>query len=184
MFQQLPTRRGISLLVLAGVLAVPCFGAIPMDPGAEPMVWHLLGASTLLAVLRWRTIGGFLRDHAGLRTDRSRGFVFATIYALLTIPFSATLIGTQPMPRFNDIFLVGITLAAYFFTWESAAYLLVLSVLASAWILPPYGTLSVQGFAEWYRLISFTVVSLFLMLLVTRMKKRAARVHSATASGD
>jgi K+-sensing histidine kinase KdpD len=148
------------------------------------MVWHLLGASTLLAVLKWRRIAGILQDHAGLRTQRFMGFAFATVYALLTIPFSATLIGAEPMPRFNDIFLIGITLTAYFFTWEPAAYLLVLSVLASAWILPPYGTLRVEGFTEWYRLISFTAVSLFIMLLLTRMKRRVAEVRSATASGD
>jgi hypothetical protein len=174
----------MSLMVLATVLAVPCFGAIPMDPGAQSMVWHLLGASTLLAILKWRRIAGFLQDHAGLRTERSKGFAFATIYALLSIPFSVNLMGVHPMPRFNDIFLVGITLTAYFFTWEPAAYLLVLSVLASAWILPPNGSLWIEGFAEWYRLISFTVVSLFIMLLLTRMKRRVAGMGSATASGD
>jgi K+-sensing histidine kinase KdpD len=148
------------------------------------MVWHLMGASTLLAVLKWRRIAGFLRDYAGLRTERSMGFAFATIYAALSIPFSVNLMSVQPVPRFNDIFLVGITLTAYFFTWEPAAYLLVLSVLASAWILPPSGSLWVVGAAEWYRLISFTVVSLFVMLLLTRMKRRAVGGRSATVSGD
>jgi hypothetical protein len=178
----------MAIVVLTAVLALPCFGAIPVDPGAESMAWHVLGASTLVAILNWRTIARFLRDTAGLRTARSMGFAFATIYALLTFPFSASLIGGQPMPRFNDIFLIGIALTAYFFTWEPAAYLLVLSVLASAWILPPYGTIQIQGASEWYRLISFTAVSLFIMLLLTRMKKRAANVESeripATANGD
>lgn len=152
------------------------------------MLWHVLGASTLVAILKWRTIARFLRDTAGLRTARSMGFAFATIYALLTFPFSASLMGGQPMPRFNDIFLIGIALTAYFFTWEPAAYLLVLSVLASAWILPPNGSLSIQGATEWYRLISFAAVSLFIIILLARMKKRVASVDSsrihATASGD
>ena len=49
------------------------------------------------------------------------------------------------MPRFNDIFLVGIVLTCYLFTWQPAAYLLGISVLVSAWVLPPNGSLLVVG---------------------------------------
>jgi len=177
-------RRGLTIAVLLMALVLPCFGSIAVDPGAQPMVWHVLGASTVLAILNWRKLGAFLGEHAGLQSVRASGFVFATAYALATIPLALSLFGGQPMPRFNDIFLVGIVLTVYFFSWQPAAYLLAVSILASAWILPPNGTLRVEGFAEWYRLISFSVLSAFMILLLTRLKARQdTRMHSA-ASGD
>jgi membrane protein implicated in regulation of membrane protease activity len=78
----------------------------------------------------------------------------------------------NPIPRFNDVFLIGIVLTAYLFTWESAAYLLVISIGVSAWLLAPNGILRVEGFAEWYRLGSFTLVSVLLISLITRLKMR------------
>ena len=178
------TRRGLTLSALILAFALPCLGSIAFDPGAQPMVWHLLGASTLLTVLNWRKVMAFVEQYAGLRNARVSGFVFATGYALLTVPLALSFFDGQPVPRFNDIFVVGIALTVYFFSWEPAAYLFVIALLVSAWILPPYGTFGVSGFAEWYRLISFSAVSLFLILLLTRMKaKHASRMHGA-ASGD
>jgi len=174
----------VSVAVLLTALALPCFGSIAVDPGAQPMFWHVLGAGTMLAVLNWRKVGAFIRDYAGMRSARSTGFAFATAYALLAVPLSLTFFGGQPMPRFNDIFLVGIALTVYFFSWESGAYLFAISLLASAWILSPDGTLRVEGFTEWYRLISFSTLSVFIILLLTRMKaKRDTRMQTAS-SGD
>jgi hypothetical protein len=67
---------------------------------------------------------------------------------------------------------VGIVLTAYLFTWESALYLTIVSLLVSAWILPPGGSFSVQQFADWYRLLSFAALSVFLICLISRMKAR------------
>jgi hypothetical protein len=88
------------------------------------------------------------------------------------------------MPRFNDIFLVGIALTVYFFSWESGAYLFAISLLASAWILSPGGTLRVEGFTEWYRLISFSTLSVFIILLLTRMKAKRDTGMQTASSGD
>jgi hypothetical protein len=174
----------IGMLTIA--LAVPCFAAIPLDPGAEPMVWHLLGGSAILGILKWRRILELVQKYAGLGSPRLRGFLFSTVWGLMAVPLSLLLFEGRPLPRFNDIFLVGIALAVYFFSCEAAAYLLGVGILASAWILPPYGSLAVYGFSEWYRLISFTAVSVFMILLVNRIKTRrasAARAATATA-GD
>jgi hypothetical protein len=169
--------------VLLAAITVPCFGAITVDPGARPMVWHVFGAGTLLAILNWRTVGAFLREHAGLRDARSNGFAFATTYALLSVPLCVSLFDNQPTPRFNDIFLVGIALTVYFFSWEPATYLFAVSVIASAWILPPHGSIRVEGFAEWYRLISFSLVSVFVILLLARLKAKRESARMQTA-GD
>jgi K+-sensing histidine kinase KdpD len=100
------------------------------------------------------------------------GFLFASIFSAAISPVTMQLFGGHPLPRFNDVFLLGIVLTAYFFTWESAAYLLVISILVSAWVLPPYGSFWIEGATEWYRLASFTLLSVFLILLITRMKAR------------
>jgi hypothetical protein len=165
-------------------LALPCLGSIAFDPGAQPMVWHVLGASTLLTVLNWRRVAAFVGEHSGLRSVRSSGVAFATAYAVFTVPFTLSFFDGQPMPRFNDVFVVGIALTVYFFSWEPAVYLFVISLLVSAWILPPYGTLGVEGFAEWYRLISFSAVSLFIMVLLTRMKAKQVSPMQSATSGD
>jgi hypothetical protein len=161
---------GLLLSLTVPVLAVPGIAAITVDPAAVPMFWHVLLGAVVLSVCQWRRIGFWLRDHTHLRSPHAFGYVFAAAYALLSTPLALNLIHGEPVPRFNDIFLVGIVLTCYFFTWEPAACLLVLSVLVSAWVLPPNGTFVVQGFNEWYRLISFTAVSIIIILLIARMK--------------
>lgn len=168
---------------LLGAVALPCFGSITMDPGAQPMVWHVFGAGAVVMILNWRALGAFFREHAGLRNIRSGGFAFATSYALLSVPLCVSLFDKQPTPRFNDIFLVGIALTVYLFSWEPATYLFAISVLASAWILPPHGSIRVEGFAEWYRLISFSGVSVFVILLLARLKAKREATFMQTA-GD
>jgi len=161
---------GLLLGLTVPGLAVSSPDAIAIDPGALPVFWHVLTAAAVLAIFQWRQIGAWLRQHVGLRSPRADGYVFATSFALLSTPLALNLIHGEPMPRFNDIFLVGVVLTCYFFTWEPAACLLAVSVLVSAWVLPPNGTFLVEGFNEWYRLISFTFVSILMILLITRMK--------------
>ena len=186
----LGTRRGLFCAALALVLSVPCFAAIPFDPGAKPMVWHVYGASVLLIVLKWRSVADLLSERLRLRSTRAMGFVFAMLYALLSLGVFLNLFnfGGQPMPRFNDIFLIGVALTAYFFTWDSAVFLLGIGVLFSAWILPPNGNIRVEGITEWYRLISFTLVAGFIILLVNRIKGRKTEEEPlgrlSTTSGD
>jgi hypothetical protein len=81
----------------------------------------------------------------------------------------------HPLPRFNDVFLVGIVMTACLFTWEPALYLLVTALGASAWILPPEGSLRVEPFVERYRLVSFAILSVFLVFLITPVKSRQSR---------
>jgi K+-sensing histidine kinase KdpD len=100
------------------------------------------------------------------------GFLFATAYALVVSPVACGLFRYNHLPRFTDVFLLGIVLTVYLFTWEGAAYLLVISALIYAWVLPPYGNIRVDAAADWYRLISFTLVSLFLICLIARLKAR------------
>ena len=75
--------------------------------------------------------------------------------------------------------------------WLPSIYLLIVSLFVSAWILPPEG-LAVQQFADWYRLVSFGALSIFLVCLITRMKMRNPRseeerpfdMYRAAAVGD
>ena len=186
------TPPGVLILGLLLTLAVPGFAATAFDAAATPMLGHVVAAAAVMSILQWRRIGSWLHDHAGLRAARSFGFVFAICYALFSTALTVVLVQGQPVPRFNDVFLVGIVLTCYLFTWEPAACLLGISVLVSAWALPPNGSMVVRGFAEWYRLISFTLVAIFMIMVITRMKSRRSVVSMpvrgmaihAAASGD
>lgn len=167
------TNRGIAAIFL--LLAFPRMAHAYVDPGTGAMLWQF-GAATLIGFLFYiKRITAWVRSHLGLQSQRATGFFFATIFAIITIPVTLTLFQAHPLPRFNDVFLVGIVLTAYFFTWESSVYLLLISLGVSAWILPPADSLRVHEFADWYRLISFAALSVFLICLLTRMKSRQAR---------
>jgi uncharacterized protein DUF4118 len=99
------------------------------------------------------------------------GYLFATAYAALAALIAVLTYHSQPMPRFMDMFLVGIAATAYFFAVAPAAYLWLLSVFISAWVLPPMGSFAVADPEDYYRLISFSVVSALLILITSRLKK-------------
>lgn len=107
-----------------------------------------------------------------IQTRRAKGYAFAFGFAVLVSPAICGLIEIHSLPRFNDIFLVGIVLTTYLFTWEGGALLLLLSVLVSAWVLPPYGSFAIASGEDWYRLLSFVLLSSFLIALVHRLKAR------------
>jgi hypothetical protein len=143
-----------------------------MDPGTGSMIWQVAAAAVIGCLFYLKRAAVWIRIRPRLRSQRALGFVFATCYAMLASLLTIGLFNGHPPPRFNDPFLVGIVLAAYVYTWDSAAYLLLISVTVSAWVLPPYGSFRVVGFEEWCRLISFASLSVFLICLISRMKIR------------
>ena len=161
---------GALLFLALLTMAIPQKASAYVDPGTGSMLWQMAAAALIGSLFYLRRVAGWVRVLIGLRSSKSMGFLFASVFGLAVSPLTLQLFGGHPLPRFNDVFLVGIVLTAYFFTWESAAYLMVISILVSAWILPPNGTLRIEGFAEWYRLASFTMVSVLLISLITRMK--------------
>src|SRR5437667_8237894 len=161
--------------LIAVLLAVPRMAYAYVDPGTGAMAWQLVAATAIGCLFYLKRASMWIRKHLGIRSERSLGFAFATFYALVVSPVTLTLFHARPLPRFNDLFLVGIVLTAYLFTWGPAVYLLVISLLVSAWVLPPNGAMRVEGFAEWYRLVSFSVLSVFLIGLISRMKRQVVR---------
>jgi len=166
-----------------------------MDPGSSVMIWQVSAIAVLGSLFCLRRLFGWVSDHLGFRSTRIAGFLFATLFALIACPLTLQLFEGHPLPRFNDLFLVGIVLTAYLFTWEASIYLLVISLLVSAWVLPPGGSFAVMGFTEWYRFASFAVVSIFLIFVITRLKARppqsgsasehhSFRLHGAAAGAD
>ena len=156
------------------IMAVPQKANATVDQGTGSMVWQMMAAALIGSLFYLRRVGGWVRGRVSLRSPRTAGFLFASAFGAAMCPLTMQLFGSHPLPRFNDIFLVGIVLTAYLFTWESAVYLLAISVLVSAWVLPPSGRFWVDGFADWYRLASFTLLSVFMVRLITRMKARQA----------
>jgi hypothetical protein len=178
------TQRWPRLAVLSAtlvLLATPRQASAYVDPGSGAMLWQLAAAGFIGSLFYVRSVVAWIRKHRGLHSARAAGFLFATLYALIASPCVLSVFHARAIPRFNDIFLVGIVLTSYLFTWESAVYLLVLSIVVTAYVMPPYGTFRIAAASDIYRLISFTAVSVFLVILVTRLKRKAA---ATTGSGD
>jgi len=102
---------------------------------------------------------------------RARGFVFASCYGLVASLAAFGMSKAHPLSRFNDIFLLGIVLTVYLFTWEPAVYLLSIAVVASAYVLRRVGV-SANLLQSFYRIGSFAVLSLFVIGLLHRLKIR------------
>ncbi|MEO8598131.1 MAG: hypothetical protein ABI759_32725 [Candidatus Solibacter sp.] len=189
-----PRLAGLLTLCVL-LLATPRPAYAYVDPGSGAMVWQVVAAGVIGSLFYVRKIFTWVRDHLGFRSARVTGFLFASLFALIASPLTVTLFDGHPLPRFNDLFLVGIVLTTYLFTWESAIYLLVISLGVSAWILPPTGSFTILGFTDWYRFISFALVSVVMVVLITRLKgqvprsperveRSALRMHSAAAGAD
>jgi hypothetical protein len=169
-------RRGASALLVLMLLmmAVPQKASAYVDLGAGTILWQIAAAVLIGSLFYLQRITRCLRVLLALRSNQSMGFLFASVFGLAISPLTMQLFGRHPLPRFNDVFLVGIVLTAYLFTWESAVYLMVISILVSAWVLAPAAP-RVESIAEWYRLASFMLVAAFLISLITRMKARRSR---------
>jgi hypothetical protein len=167
-------RRAVSLALfsLFLILIIPRRANAYVDPGGGAIVWQAAAAACIGSLFYLHRVARWVGRHLGVRSPRTLGFVFATSYAFVASPVVRSLFLRYQLPRFGDIYLLGVVLTAYLFTWEGAAYLLVIAVVVSAWILPPSGTLSVASAADQYRITSFTVISLFLICLITRLKTR------------
>ena len=159
------------VLFAALVMGVPRVAHAYVDPGTGAMAWQVLAAAVIGCMFYVKRVAGWIRS-TGFRSPRAMGFFFASFFALIATPATTLLFMNNPLPRFNDIFLVGIVLTAYLFTWDASAYLLVIALLVSSWVLPPYGSLRVASFVEAYRLLSFAALSVFLICLITRLKNR------------
>jgi len=160
------------------------------------MLWQVAAAAVIGSLFYVRRVFTWVRDRFALRSARIAGYLFATLFALVASPLTLTLFGHTPLPRFSDLFLVGIALTAYLFTWDAAAYLLAIALAVSAWVLPPAGSFRIVGFAEWYHLGSFAAVSILIVCLIARLKARRKaastepaeepelRMHGVAAGAD
>lgn len=175
--KSLPIALATALLLLA----VPRKASAYVDPGSGAMLWQLAAASVVGALFYLKAVTGWISRHTGLRSARSMGFLFATGYALVASPVVLAVFNARPVPRFNDIFVVGIVLAAYLFTWESAVYLLVISIGFSAYVMHLHFGGTPGSVQDVYRLISFAAICVFLIHLITRMKSRIAKSKEGCA---
>lgn len=172
---------GVLGAVLLVLLATPRKASAYVDPGSGAMLWQMLAAGFIGTLFYMRRVATFTRKHLRIKSPRVMGFIFATIYAIVASPVMLTIFHAKVMPRFNDIFLVGVVLTAYLFTWEPAVYLLVISTVVSVYMLPPAGVIRVSTASDIYRLVSFVAVTGFLVILIIRLKSSADRAP-ATAT--
>jgi len=136
----------------------------------DPIDGYRIGSFAAVAV---SLIWGIARLKVEARHQPAwhRAFAFATIYAVLATLVILVAFSSKPVPRFNDIFLVGIAVVAYLFTATSAAYLLGIAVVVSAWVLPPSNSFAIARPEDYYRILSFCAVAGILIVIMNRLKK-------------
>src|SRR5579864_6525136 len=132
------------MLLMAVVMAVPRMAHAYVDPGTGTMIWQVAAGGMIGSLFYVKRAANWIRQYLPMRSERSKGFVFATCFALVASPITAVFFQSNPLPRFNDLFLVGIVLTAYLFTWEGSTFLLLIALLVSAWVLPPFGSIRVD----------------------------------------
>jgi K+-sensing histidine kinase KdpD len=111
--------------------------------------------------------------------SRWAGYVFATGYALIATYAVLGWLSATPVPRFADIFLIGIVLTTYLYGWQPAVWLFLYSVGVTLWVLPPYGSLLISRMEDLYRVNSYSISCLFVIFVIQRV--RAA--HHGVTSG-
>ena len=190
MAKALKTRCIAFCSLLLILLAVPQKGSAYVDPGSGTMLWQMAAATAIGSLFYVKRIWIWLKRQLNSGSPLASGFAFATLFAAVASPVTLMLFQGHPLPRFNDLFLIGVVLTAYLFRWEPALYLLGISLLVSAWVLPPYGSFRVEGFAEWYRMLSFAAVAVILVFMVSRGKNRKPTeeriysIHGAAVGAD
>jgi hypothetical protein len=193
-----PLPRFDDLFLLGTALTVYFFGAAPaatlLSFAISFTVWILppAGSFTVVDPADWYRVCSFaivaisliwgiarLKVEARREPVSRRAFAFATIYAIFATLMVLVVFNSKPIPRFNDIFLVGIAVVAYLFTASSAAYLLGIAVAVSAWVLPPGGSFVIAQSEDYYRILSFCAVAGLLILIMDRLKKCGPQTQSA-----
>lgn len=145
---------------------------------ADPADLYRLASFASVSMLLMFVIAR-LKHRAAQKLSFPLGYVFATAYAAIALVTTLVMSHSQVIPRFMDIFLVGIAVTAYFFTISPATYLLAISVAISAWILPPSGSFAIANPLDWYRIFSFTAVAALLIFLTDRLKRWSAHTTGA-----
>ena len=108
----------------------------------------------------------WLRDRLARASPRLDGFLFASAWAAIATLLACRLFPEHLLSRMDDIYLLGIVLTAYRFTWRSAAFLFVLALALIVWMRPPA--------ADWSWLISFATISLCSIVVMARLKAAPA----------
>ena len=139
------------------------------------LAWQIALGLILAFLFYGRQGAAWARTHA---SDQVFGYIFASIYAFAAVLLIDLTFTSAPIPRFDDVFVAGIALAAYCFGIGPAAYLLGIGLVVSAWILPPEGGFYVAGPAGWYRVVSFGAISFLLMFVIARLKQKSAQKQS------
>jgi len=165
-FHTRPAVYLLSIGVVASLWVLPPLGSFHLARAMDAFRIASFACISALLIFVMR----HLKSRRGRQTPSPLGYLFATTCALVGAMINFIGFHGQPVPRFNDVFLVGIAVTVYFFSVTPATYLLALSIAVSAWILPPGNSFWVQSLADCYRLISYTVVAGLLLFLTARLK--------------
>jgi K+-sensing histidine kinase KdpD len=99
-------------------------------------------------------------------------YLVASIYALATTWGILLAFGTPP-PRFMDIYLIGIAFCYARWSLGPALMLYISSLVFAAWILPPRNSLMVSDGFDLYRMFSYSLTCVAVMIAIDYAKSRS-----------
>ena len=168
------TRKLLRSSGLASVVCVLLAASRPAaaytDPGSGAMVWQLAVASIVGLLFYVRRLAAWMSFLRGNRARRYGGFLFAALYGTISSLVTLLVFRAHPVPRFSDIFLIGVVLTAHLFSWQPAIFLYVGSLLVTIYVLPPFGQFRLSGEGDVYRILSYSVCCIFLIWIVERKR--------------
>ena len=175
-------RSSLLFSVLCLLLAAHQRADAYTDPGSGAMVWQLAAASVIGMMFYVRRLVTWLRSVAGERINAASGFLFATVYGGASTAIALRLFATRPIPRFGDIFLIGVVLTVYLFSWQPAIYLYIWSLAVMVYVLPPYEHFRIAQEGDIYRMVSYSVCCLFVIWIIDRV--RSNRMATSRRSSE
>ncbi len=135
------------------------------------MMWQL-GVAALVGYLFYvRRFWKWLTGRGNSR--RPLGFLFAFSFAAIAAVVVSLAFRDRPIPRLSEVFVVGVALDAYFFTWESAVSLLAAGLVIGAYHLASPIPGQSHSSADLYWLASYSLMSFLLVVSMARLKRRA-----------
>ena len=97
-------------------------------------------------------------------------YLFAVTYSL-AVSWTIALLFPNPPPRIMDLYLIGIAFACARWSVAPALVIYLTSLLFGAWILPPNGSFLVSDGHDIYRMVSYGVTSIVVMMAIKSAKR-------------
>jgi K+-sensing histidine kinase KdpD len=96
-------------------------------------------------------------------------YLMASAYVLI-VSTAIAVVFPSPPPRFMDVYLIGIAVAHWRWSAGPAWLIYFLSLIFSAFLLPPHNSVLVTEGHDIYRMVSYTITAVVVMRVIESLK--------------